>query len=151
LSTGRRWISDGWPRTERRHGECGAADTALVDTLLAECAEVWVSCRITPPLMSGVADPFGAYLRQRRFGTPHGRVISTLTARVIEPDTDLRALLTEQMTAPVRFTEALSAADVDLWIEVGPWHSGRGLLRWCQLEDAVRASDAYPPPGPSPT
>jgi enediyne polyketide synthase len=80
------------------------------------------------PLMSVVADPFAAYLRLRRFGSPHGRVISTVTARAIEPDTDPRALLTEQLTAPVRFAEALSAADVDLWIEVGPGRVLTGLV-----------------------
>jgi enediyne polyketide synthase len=79
------------------------------------------------PLVSVVAGPFGAYLRLRRFGPPHGRVISTVTARAVEPDTDPRALLTEQLTAPVRFAEALSAAEVDLWIEVGPGRVLTGL------------------------
>jgi enediyne polyketide synthase len=142
-----------------------AAGPARVDTLLAACAGVWVSCHNGPgqtvvggtaagvasavaaagragltattlpvaqafhtPLMSWVADPFGAYLGLRRFGSPHGRVISTVTARVVEPDTDLRALLTEQMTAPVRFAEALSAAEADLWIEVGPGRVLTGLV-----------------------
>ncbi|MEO6193211.1 MAG: SDR family NAD(P)-dependent oxidoreductase, partial [Thermoanaerobaculia bacterium] len=52
-------------------------------------------------------------------------VASTVLGSLLTAATDLPALLCGQLTAPVRFTEALAAADrVDLWIEVGP---GRAL------------------------
>src|SRR5206468_7119709 len=52
-------------------------------------------------------------------------VASTVTGALLSPEADLPALLLAQLTAPVRFTEALAATGgVDLWIEVGP---GRAL------------------------
>ena len=52
------------------------------------------------------------------------RVISTVTAEELAHDYDLRRLMSEQLTAPVRFAEAVefSLDEVDLWIEVGPGH-----------------------------
>lgn len=52
-------------------------------------------------------------------------VASTVTGQVLEPEADLRGLLCRQVTAPVRFVEALAAARdlADLWIEVGPGHA----------------------------
>jgi enediyne polyketide synthase len=53
-------------------------------------------------------------------------VVSTVTGGLLAADADLRALLCEQLTAPVRFAGALlgAAGRADLWIEVGP---GRAL------------------------
>jgi enediyne polyketide synthase len=55
-------------------------------------------------------------------------VISTVTGAALPEATDLGELLTRQVTAPVRFAEALACAsrDADLLIEVGPGH---GLTR----------------------
>jgi enediyne polyketide synthase len=52
-------------------------------------------------------------------------VASTVTGAVLKPEADLRGLLCRQVTAPVRFVEALAAARdlADLWIEVGPGHA----------------------------
>ena len=51
-----------------------------------------------------------------------GKVISTITGTTIPAEEDLRELLCRQLTAPVRFMEAAmaAAADVDLFVEVGP-------------------------------
>ncbi|NDU71412.1 SDR family NAD(P)-dependent oxidoreductase [Actinomadura sp. DSM 109109] len=54
-----------------------------------------------------------------------GRVYSTVTGRELTAADDLRALLARQLTAPVRFREALEllAADCDLLVETGPGHT----------------------------
>jgi len=53
---------------------------------------------------------------------PTKTVISTITGQALPPDADLRRLLVEQLTLPVRFTEALeqALAEVDLALEIGP-------------------------------
>jgi enediyne polyketide synthase len=50
------------------------------------------------------------------------RVVSTITGAELSPTADLRRLLVEQLTAPVRFTEAFNqvSQSCDLLIEVGP-------------------------------
>ncbi len=54
-------------------------------------------------------------------------VVSTITGQRLPSDADLRELLVRQVTAPVRFLDALRAAgDVDLFVEIGP---GRILQR----------------------
>ncbi|WP_338743088.1 SDR family NAD(P)-dependent oxidoreductase [Actinomadura luteofluorescens] len=54
-----------------------------------------------------------------------GRVYSTITGRELTAADDVRALLARQLTAPVRFREALEllAADCDLLVEAGPGHT----------------------------
>src|SRR6185503_9121164 len=54
--------------------------------------------------------------------------------------TDLRALLRDQVTSPVRFMEAVDAAvreGVDLWIEVGPGQTLCGLIREFRNDPAI--------------
>jgi enediyne polyketide synthase len=66
---------------------------------------------------------------------PLGRtVISTVTGAALLADTDLGELLTHQLTAPVRFAEALAQAAqaADLLVEVGPGH---GLTRIAATRD----------------
>lgn len=54
-----------------------------------------------------------------------GRVYSTVTGRELTAADDIRALLARQLTAPVRFRQALEllAADCDLLVEAGPGHT----------------------------
>ncbi|MFF5160755.1 SDR family NAD(P)-dependent oxidoreductase [Streptomyces sp. NPDC000348] len=86
------------------------------------CTPLAVSHAFHSPLVASAAESFGDWLKSVAFREPAGRVVSTVTGAELAPDTDLSALLREQITAPVRFTEAVRAAarDVDLFIEVGP-------------------------------
>src|SRR5207237_813703 len=54
---------------------------------------------------------------------------STIAGAPLAAGTDLKALLLQQLTSPVRFTAALAAAAgaVDLWLEVGPGQTLSGL------------------------
>ncbi|MEU6754609.1 acyltransferase domain-containing protein, partial [Spirillospora sp. NPDC046719] len=84
-----------------------------------------VSHAFHSPLVAPAADAFAGRLGEEPLAGPRRQVFSTVTgaplSAAMAPD-ELRALLREQITAPVLFAEALAAAagDADLLIEVGP-------------------------------
>ncbi|MDT0450787.1 type I polyketide synthase, partial [Streptomyces hesseae] len=65
------------------------------------------------------------------FDRPSGTVVSSVTAAVLPPDTDLAALLTEQVTAPVLYADAVRelARHVDVLLELGTGVVLSGLAR----------------------
>jgi enediyne polyketide synthase len=73
------------------------------------------------PLMSSAQRAFEGELRSCRFRRLLRRVVSTVDAGPLDPDVDVRALLTRQLTDPVRFEEALShlTGEADVGLEVG--------------------------------
>ncbi|RSN05699.1 erythronolide synthase [Nonomuraea sp. WAC 01424] len=87
-----------------------------------------VSHAFHSPLVAPAAEALAGYLEEERFGPVARRVVSTVTGDDLTPGADIPALLHRQITAPVRFAQALGslAADVDLLVEVGP---GRVLSR----------------------
>ncbi|MFL6262406.1 MAG: SDR family NAD(P)-dependent oxidoreductase [Thermoanaerobaculia bacterium] len=93
-----------------------------------EVRRLRVSHAFHSPRMGGARPRLASELAAVPFRPPLRPVASTVTGARLSPESDLPALLLEQLTAPVRFTEALSAAsaagEADLWIEVGP---GRAL------------------------
>ncbi|MER6408096.1 type I polyketide synthase [Streptomyces viridosporus] len=95
------------------------------------CTRLNVSHAFHSPLVAHSAEVFGAWLAEARLGSPSGRVVSTVTGEELTAGTDLAALLTEQITGPVRFTRAVSEAarHVDLFVEVGPGRVLSGLAR----------------------
>lgn len=74
-------------------------------------------------------------------------VASTVTGGLLEPGADLCALLLRQVTAPVRFADALAAARglADLWIEVGPGHALTDLAAESLAGTPILALDAGSP------
>ena len=65
--------------------------------------------------------------------------MSTVTAK-IEPAQRMAALLVEQLTAPVRFTQAATRADArgrEVFVEVGPGNVLSGLLK--RIDSSVKA------------
>jgi enediyne polyketide synthase len=90
-----------------------------------EVRRLRVSHAFHSPHMAAAGPRLAAELAAIPFRPLSRPVASTVLGTLLGPETDLPALLCGQLTAPVRFTEALAAADrVDLWIEVGP---GRAL------------------------
>jgi enediyne polyketide synthase len=81
-----------------------------------------VSHAFHSPLMSDAVPPLASGLAVEEFLRLQGRVVSTVTGKLIADEEDLRELLCRQLTAPVRFIEAATAAasEVDFFIEVGP-------------------------------
>ncbi|GFH39248.1 type I polyketide synthase [Streptomyces pacificus] len=112
---------------QRRAGLAGVA-----------CTRLEVSHAFHSPLVAGSAASFGAWLDGTRPGEVSGRVVSTVTGGELPRDADLAGLLREQITGPVRFTQAVSeaAASVDLFVEVGP---GRVLSGLAQATTGVPA------------
>lgn len=87
-----------------------------------EARAIPVSHAFHSPLVAAAATPLANYLAQEAFHALQTRVISTVTGTALPADVDLIDLLTRQITDPVRFTEAVTAAAqaVDLFLEVGP-------------------------------
>jgi enediyne polyketide synthase len=83
-----------------------------------------VSHAFHSPLMADAAAAFSRYLASERLCdvSQKRRVISTVTGTAVEENTDLRQLLTDQITMPVLFGKAAGclASEADLLIEVGP-------------------------------
>ncbi|MBV9445838.1 MAG: SDR family NAD(P)-dependent oxidoreductase [Streptosporangiaceae bacterium] len=91
-----------------------------------------VSHAFHSPLVEPAVQAFSAHLTGERFGVPQRRVISTVTGAELSRETDLRALLRDQITRPVRFLEAITSAGesgIGLFLEVGPGAVLSGLAR----------------------
>lgn len=97
-----------------------------------------VSGAFHSPLVARAADHLRPALERVRFSEPLAPFMSTVTAR-IEPAQRLAALLVDQLTAPVRFTQAARALirdGVTTFVEVGPGTVLSGLLR--RIDRSVR-------------
>lgn len=92
-------------------------------------------------LVASAGTQLYAHLEREEVGPLQRNVCSTVTGQHLNGDTDLRALLREQVTSPVRFMEAVDAAiadaDVDLWLEVGPGQTLCGLIGQFRNEPAL--------------
>ena len=92
-----------------------------------------VSHAFHSPLVAAAVPAFAAHLERETLQPVQRAVVSTVTGARLAPDVDVSALLCQQVTAPVRFAEAVTVADaaVDLWLEVGPGAVLSGLLAGC--------------------
>jgi len=91
-------------------------------------------------LVAPAAIRLSSHLEREEFGPLQRKVFSTVTGLHVNGDTDLRTLLREQVTSPVRFVEAVDAAGaagVDLWLEVGPGQTLCGLIGQFRNEPAI--------------
>jgi [acyl-carrier-protein] S-malonyltransferase len=90
-----------------------------------------VSGAFHSPLVARAADRLRPTLERVRFAEPAAPFMSTVTAR-LETAKRMRPLLLEQLTAPVRFTQAAQALmreGVQTFVEVGPGNVLSGLVR----------------------
>jgi enediyne polyketide synthase len=91
-----------------------------------------VSHAFHSPLVSAAASTLARHLQETEIASLQRTVISTVTGASLSPANDVRSLLSQQITSPVRFMDAVNAADferVDCWLEVGPGQVLRGLMR----------------------
>jgi [acyl-carrier-protein] S-malonyltransferase len=107
---------------------------SLVEQATAHGGRV-VRLRVTgafhSPLVASAAERLRGALRSVTWNETAISFMSTVTAAV-EPADRLPGLLVEQLTMPVRFTQAISALvrkGVELFVEVGPGHVLAGLIR----------------------
>jgi [acyl-carrier-protein] S-malonyltransferase len=90
-----------------------------------------VSGAFHSPLVARAADRLRPALDRVRFAEPLAPFMSTVTAKV-EPAQRLGALLVDQLTAPVRFTQAateLIRSGATTFVEVGPGNVLSGLVK----------------------
>jgi [acyl-carrier-protein] S-malonyltransferase len=90
-----------------------------------------VSGAFHSPLVARAADRFRPALDKVKFAEPSAPFMSTVTARV-ENAKRMGPLLVEQLTAPVRFTQAaqeLIREGVHTFVEVGPGNVLAGLVK----------------------
>jgi [acyl-carrier-protein] S-malonyltransferase len=90
-----------------------------------------VSGAFHSPLVARAADRLRPAIERIHFRDPRAPFMSTVTARV-EDAQRLRALLIDQLTAPVKFTQAareLIGKGATVFVEVGPGNVLSGLLK----------------------
>ncbi|XVX20229.1 SDR family NAD(P)-dependent oxidoreductase [Actinomycetota bacterium] len=75
-------------------------------------------------LMAPARDPLRDELDKVDVGTPNTCVVSTVTGKDVTAEDDTRALLVDQLQAPVLYSDALRHASprVEMLLEVGPGH-----------------------------
>jgi [acyl-carrier-protein] S-malonyltransferase len=98
-----------------------------------------VSGAFHSPLVASAAHRLKPAVERIRFGEPVAPFMSTVTAR-IEPAQRLGTLLVDQLTAPVKFTQAtrgLVAEGVRTFVEVGPGNVLSGLVK--RIDRSVKA------------
>ena len=90
-----------------------------------------VSGAFHSPLVRAAAEHLRPALDRAKFAEPIAPFMSTVTAK-IEPAQRMASLLVDQLTAPVKFTQAareLIAGGVNVFVEVGPGNVLSGLLK----------------------
>ena len=114
-------------------------------------SRVPVNAAFHSPMMAAAAAPLRDYVRALApRAIAGGAVFSTVTGTWLTAGTSLPDLLAEQLTAPVRFREAVEAVaeEADLLIEIGPGRVLTGLATFAgapvvssdRLEDAIAAA-----------
>jgi len=110
-----------------------AAVDAVIDRARADglrASRLPVSHAFHSKLVEAAVPSLAEHLSAESFAPLARTVASTITGRVLEREIDVSRLLCEQVTAPVRFTDAAAALAerVDMLIEVGPGRVLTGLL-----------------------
>jgi [acyl-carrier-protein] S-malonyltransferase len=98
-----------------------------------------VSGAFHSPLVERAAERLRPAVDKVRFSEPIAPFVSTVTAK-IEPAQRFAALLVDQLTAPVKFTQAareLMRQGVKVFVEVGPGNVLSGLLK--RIDRSVKA------------
>jgi [acyl-carrier-protein] S-malonyltransferase len=98
-----------------------------------------VSGAFHSPLVAHAADRLRPAIDKIDFKMPSAAFMSTVTAK-LEDAQRYRSLLVEQLTAPVKFTQAareLVGHGVETFVEVGPGNVLSGLLK--RIDSSVRA------------
>ena len=123
-------------------GENPAVDECCSEAQLQgarRAVKLRVSGAFHSPLVERAAERLRPAVDKARFSEPIAPFVSTVTAK-IEPAQRMAALLVEQLTAPVKFTQAareLMRQGVKVFVEVGPGNVLSGLLK--RIDRSVKA------------
>jgi [acyl-carrier-protein] S-malonyltransferase len=131
-----------WPANYNCPGQVVVSgENAAVDRLIEEAAahgarkvvKLRVSGAFHSPLVARAAERLKPALAKATWQNPSPPFMSTVTAK-LEDAHRMGALLVEQLTAPVRFTQAVRGLvkdGVGMFVEIGPGSVLTGLLRRC--------------------
>jgi [acyl-carrier-protein] S-malonyltransferase len=131
-----------WPANYNCPGQVVVSgENAAVDRLIEEASalgarktvKLRVSGAFHSPLVARAAERLRPALAKASFRDPMPPFMSTVTAR-LEDATRLAGLLVEQLTGPVKFTQAVRGLvkdGVGMFVEIGPGSVLSGLLRRC--------------------
>ena len=137
-----------WPANYNCPGQIVVSGTqAAVDELCARAeaagarrtVKLKVSGAFHSPLVARAADRLRPALERVKFKDPVAPFMSTVTAK-IEPAHRMASLLVEQLTAPVKFTQAARGLIEDgarVFVEVGPSNVLSGLMK--RIDRTVKA------------
>jgi [acyl-carrier-protein] S-malonyltransferase len=135
-----RTIANVWPANYNCPGQLViSGETPAVDEACEEATRegarravrLRVSGAFHSPLVERAADRLRPAIERIHFKDPRAAFMSTVTAKV-EDAQRLHRLLVDQLTAPVRFTQAARALvgeGVTTFVEVGPGNVLSGLLK----------------------
>ncbi|GAB3473443.1 SDR family NAD(P)-dependent oxidoreductase [Amycolatopsis cihanbeyliensis] len=127
-------------------GDAGAVDRVCARARAAgiTASRINVSHAFHSSLVRPAYEAMAGRLAEFTFTRPTRAVVSTVTGDLLDPDTDLRVLLRDQVLCPVRFHEAAAkaATGADLAVEVGPGRVLTGLLRDIAPDTPVLPVDA---------
>ena len=117
-------------------GERGAVDR-LLEEAAARGARKTVKLRVGgafhSPLVASAAERLRPAVEALSWKEPSPPFMSTVSAKIESADR-LGELLVQQLTAPVRFTQAVATLvqeGVDMFVEIGPGQVLSGLVRRC--------------------
>jgi [acyl-carrier-protein] S-malonyltransferase len=140
-------IAGVWPANYNCPGQIViSGEQVAVDEVCAKAEELGarrtvklkVSGAFHSPLVARAADRLKPAIDRVRFTDPVTPFMSTVTAK-IEPAQRLGSLLVDQLTAPVRFTQAageLVRGGVTTFVEIGPGNVLSGLVK--RIDRSVR-------------
>jgi [acyl-carrier-protein] S-malonyltransferase len=141
-------IANVWPANYNCPGQIVISGQSLsvdecCDEAQREGARRTVKLRVSgafhSPLVARAAEHLRPALERAKFADPVAPFMSTVTAK-IEPAQRMAALLVDQLTAPVKFTQAareLMRNGVKVFVEVGPGNVLTGLLK--RIDRSVKA------------
>jgi [acyl-carrier-protein] S-malonyltransferase len=141
-------IANVWPANYNCPGQLViSGETPSVDEACSEAEKegarrairLRVSGAFHSPLVERASERLRPAVERVHFGDPRAAFMSTVTAK-IEDAHKLHRLLVEQLTAPVRFTQAareLVSDGVTTFVEVGPGNVLSGLLK--RIDRSVKA------------
>jgi [acyl-carrier-protein] S-malonyltransferase len=137
-----------WPANYNCPGQIVVSgEESAVDKLISKAAalgarrtvKLKVSGAFHSPLVAKAAEMLKPAVERVRFTDPVAPFMSTVTAK-IEPAQRMAGLLVNQVTAPVKFTQAaqgLVKEGVKTFVEVGPGNVLSGLLK--RIDKTVKA------------
>ena len=135
-------IGNVWPANYNCPGQLVVSgESSAVDRLLEKASEegarrtvkLRISGAFHSPLVAEATERLRPVLERVSWKEPSPPFMSTVTAR-IEPAQRIGTILLDQLTGPVRFTQAvreLVASGVGTFVEIGPGQVLSGVLRRC--------------------